>query len=49
MHSQVGSVGFDRQMIADHANNLASNVAGNLMRSLDAIGVVRFPRSTAHQ
>ena len=38
---QVGSVGFDRQMIADHANNLASNVQGNLKRSLEAIGVVR--------
>ena len=39
-------MGFDRQMIADHANNLASNVAGNLKRSLDAIGVVRFPSDT---
>ena len=42
---QVGSVGFDRQTIADHANNLASNVQGNLKRSLEAIGVVRTPCS----
>ena len=38
---RLGSVGFDRQTIADHANNLASNVQGNLKRSLEAIGVVR--------
>lgn len=37
---QVGSVSFDRQGIADHASNLVKNVAGNLKRSLEAIGVV---------
>ena len=34
-------MGFERQTIADHANNLAKNVQGNLKRSLEAIGVVR--------
>ena len=37
---QVGSVDFDRQGIADHANNLASAIQLNLKRSLEAIGVV---------
>lgn len=37
---QVGSVDFDRQGIADHANNLASTIQLNLKRSLEAIGVV---------
>lgn len=41
MPDQVGSVDFDRQGIADHANNLASTIQLNLKRSLEAIGVVR--------
>ena len=36
---QVGSVTFDRQGIANHANDLASNIAGNLERSLTSLGV----------
>ena len=31
---------FDRQPIADHAQNLATNIKSNLQRSLEAIGVV---------
>ncbi len=38
--TQVGSVSYERQPIADHANNLASTIQGNLKRSLEAIGVV---------
>ena len=36
---QVGSVSYDRQPIADHAQNLASTIKGNLQKSLEAIGV----------
>jgi pyruvate/2-oxoglutarate dehydrogenase complex dihydrolipoamide dehydrogenase (E3) component len=36
---QVGSVTFDREGIANHAKQLASNIAGNLGRSLEALGV----------
>lgn len=36
---QVGSVSFERQGIADHAADLVANIAGNLQRSLEAIGV----------
>ena len=36
---QVGSVSFERQGIADHAKDLVANIAGNLGRSLEAIGV----------
>ncbi|KAK9823539.1 hypothetical protein WJX72_003553 [[Myrmecia] bisecta] len=39
MGIQVGSVSFERQPIADHANQLASTIASNLKRSLEAIGV----------
>lgn len=39
MGIQVGSVNFDRQGIADHANNLANTIQGNLQRSLEALGV----------
>lgn len=35
-----GTATFDRQAIADHATNLASNVKGNLQRSLESLGVV---------
>lgn len=31
---------FDRAAIADHAKNLASNIQGNLKRSLEGLGVV---------
>ena len=37
---QVDNVTFERQPIADHANQLAANVQGNLKRSLEALGVV---------
>ena len=30
---------FERQGIADHAKDLVANIAGNLGRSLEAIGV----------
>lgn len=40
MGIQVGSVDFDRQGIANHANNLANTIQGNLQRSLEALGVV---------
>ena len=30
---------FDRQGIADHAENLANTIQGNLKRSLEALGV----------
>eukprot|EP00892_Ulva_mutabilis_P006293 jgi/Ulvmu1/4035/UM019_0012.1 len=36
---QVGSVSFERQGIADHAADLVANIAGNLSRSLEALGV----------
>lgn len=38
---QVGSVSFEREAVANHAKNLASNIRGNLRRSLESIGVVR--------
>ena len=40
--AQVGSVSYDRQPIADHAQNLASTIKTNLQKSLEAIGVVRL-------
>ncbi|EYU44013.1 hypothetical protein MIMGU_mgv1a006170mg [Erythranthe guttata] len=36
---QVAAAGYDRQAVADHANNLASKIRGNLTNSLKAIGV----------
>ncbi|KAI5650899.1 hypothetical protein M9H77_36904 [Catharanthus roseus] len=36
---QVSAVGYDRQGVADHANNLASKIRGNLTNSLKALGV----------
>jgi dihydrolipoamide dehydrogenase len=39
MRMQVGSVSFDRQGIADHAKDLVATIAGNLGRSLEALGV----------
>eukprot|EP01025_Chloroclados_australasicus_P006470 TRINITY_DN12087_c0_g3_i1.p1 TRINITY_DN12087_c0_g3~~TRINITY_DN12087_c0_g3_i1.p1 ORF type:complete len:616 (-),score=72.45 TRINITY_DN12087_c0_g3_i1:223-1944(-) len=39
MGIQVGAVNYDRQKIADHAANLASNIQGNLKRSLESLGV----------
>ncbi|KAK2412125.1 mitochondrial lipoamide dehydrogenase [Trifolium repens] len=35
----VSSAGYDRQGVADHANNLASKIRSNLTNSLKAIGV----------
>ncbi|XP_057785585.1 dihydrolipoyl dehydrogenase 2, chloroplastic-like [Salvia miltiorrhiza] len=36
---QVAAAGYDRQAVADHANNLASRIRGNLTNSLTALGV----------
>ena len=36
---QIESVSFEREKIANHANNLAKTIQGNLRRSLEAIGV----------
>ncbi|GAB4150735.1 MAG: dihydrolipoyl dehydrogenase [Cyanobacteria bacterium J069] len=36
---QLGSVGFDRQAIADHAANLVSKIQGDLTNSLKRLGV----------
>ncbi|KAH6802523.1 dihydrolipoamide dehydrogenase [Perilla frutescens var. frutescens] len=36
---QVAAAGYDRQKVADHANNLASKIRGNLTNSMKAIGV----------
>ncbi|MEM0979039.1 MAG: dihydrolipoyl dehydrogenase [Cyanobacteria bacterium P01_H01_bin.58] len=36
---QVGSVGFDRQAIADHANNLVNKIQGDMTNSLTRLGV----------
>lgn len=36
---QVSAAGYDRQAVADHANNLASKIRGNLTNSLKALGV----------
>ncbi|XP_010268017.1 PREDICTED: dihydrolipoyl dehydrogenase 2, chloroplastic-like [Nelumbo nucifera] len=36
---QVSSAGYDRQGVADHANNLATKIRNNLTNSLKALGV----------
>ncbi|MEM7726187.1 MAG: dihydrolipoyl dehydrogenase [Cyanobacteria bacterium P01_A01_bin.45] len=36
---QIGDVGFDREAIADHANNLVSKIQGDLTNSLKRLGV----------
>lgn len=36
---QVSGAGYDRQGVADHANNLASKIRSNLTNSLKALGV----------
>ncbi|KAG4381417.1 hypothetical protein GLYMA_15G143100v4 [Glycine max] len=36
---QVSAAEYDRQAVADHANNLASKIRGNLTNSLKALGV----------
>ncbi len=36
---QVGDVAFDRQAIANHANNLVSKIRGDLTNSLKRLGV----------
>ncbi|MBE9230705.1 dihydrolipoyl dehydrogenase [Cuspidothrix issatschenkoi LEGE 03284] len=36
---QIGNVEFDRQAIADHANNLVSKIQGDLTNSLKRLGV----------
>ncbi|AES65034.1 putative dihydrolipoyl dehydrogenase [Medicago truncatula] len=36
---QVSNAGYDRQAVADHANNLASKIRGNLTNSMKALGV----------
>lgn len=37
---QVAAAGYDRQGVADHANNLASKIRSNLTNSLKGLGVV---------
>ncbi len=34
-----GSIGYERERMAEHANGLAANVRANMTRSLDALGV----------
>lgn len=36
---QVAAAGYDRQSVADHANNLASKIRNNLTNSMKALGV----------
>ncbi|CAM0957653.1 unnamed protein product [Alopecurus aequalis] len=36
---QVSAAGYDRQAVADHANNLASKIRSNLTNSMKAMGV----------
>ncbi|GJP35130.1 hypothetical protein CLOM_g19645, partial [Closterium sp. NIES-68] len=36
---QVAAAQYDRQAVADHANNLAARIRGNLTNSMKAIGV----------
>ncbi|OEL21928.1 Dihydrolipoyl dehydrogenase 1, chloroplastic [Dichanthelium oligosanthes] len=36
---KVSSAGYDRQAVADHANNLASKIRSNLTNSMKALGV----------
>lgn len=36
---QVNAVRYDRQLVADHANNLATKIRGNLTNSLKALNV----------
>ncbi|XP_022848722.1 dihydrolipoyl dehydrogenase 1, chloroplastic-like [Olea europaea var. sylvestris] len=36
---QVAAAGYDRQAVADHANNLASKIRNNLTNSMKALGV----------
>ncbi|PON61924.1 Trypanothione reductase [Parasponia andersonii] len=36
---QVAAAGYDRQGVADHANNLASKIRNNLTNSMKALGV----------
>lgn len=40
---QVSNVEFERQPIADHANQLAAGIQQNLKRSLEGLGVVCLP------
>lgn len=35
----MAAAGYDRQGVADHANNLASKIRSNLTNSMKAIGV----------
>nr|CAB3460304.1 unnamed protein product [Digitaria exilis] len=39
MGLQVSSTGYDRQAVADHANNLASKIRSNLTNSMKSLGV----------
>ena len=36
---QVSAAGYDRQGVADHANNLATKIRNNLTNSMKALGV----------
>lgn len=39
LETQVSAAGYDRQGVADHANNLASKIRNNLTNSMKALGV----------
>ena len=45
---QVSNVEFERQPIADHANQLAAGIQQNLKRSLEGLGVVCQPMHCHH-
>lgn len=36
---QISAAGYDRQAVADHANNLASKIRTNLTNSMKSLGV----------
>ncbi len=36
---QVAAAGYNRQAVADHANNLATKIRGNLTNSMKGLGV----------
>ncbi|GFY94885.1 dihydrolipoamide dehydrogenase [Actinidia rufa] len=39
IYAAVAAAGYDRQAVADHANNLASKIRSNLTNSMKALGV----------
>lgn len=39
LYCKVAAAGYDRQGVADHANNLASKIRSNLTNSMKSLGV----------